>query len=698
MTAARLGESRLVTILGPGGVGKTRLALEVARSTTAYRDGVWFVPLSGLSSGEHLASAIGAALRIPPAPGTSTRSRLLDYLAEKEMLLVLDNFEHLVEEGPFISEMLEAAANVQLLVTSRERLGLPAEALVELWGMEVPEDDTDAWRDAEAVQLFVQAARRIEPAFAISREDLPDVAGICRFAGGFPLGIELAAAWIRLLSTRELAAELATGSEPTATVGSLPGRQRSLRAAFEYSWVLLPDRERAVLAQLSIFRGHFRSKAAAAVAHATLPVLSLLADRSLVRRVEPGLFEVPEVIRRYAEENLRADPSEHDRAAERHAAYYLDLLAGSEAGLASIEERAAAARLQPEIDQVRTAWAYAVRVRGSEWIADAARAYFLFLDLLGWCEEGYAAFREATHAFAGEPGCASAERECELFLGVFSLRLAHLPEAEARLSKTLAEFERAGEQGRAAFAAHRLGTTWWQAGRLDDARTMYERSLRQYREMEDERAVANSISHLGIIAYHQGLYDEARAFFAEAIEIQRALGDRRLLSMSLNNFGCALVDAGLSDEGEKRFLEALHLAAGAGDLVNSVLPLHNLGRIAFACGDLSGAAAFAERSLELSRPLGLRLMQALTLIFLGDISMARHEHADADRHYQTAVTLISGSGAIPLLLEAKLAIAELEQARGNVGKAKALAAEALDDPMAAPPLKARASSLLAGTE
>jgi len=697
---ARLGESRLVTILGPGGVGKTRLALEVSRqSVDTYRDGVWFVPLGGVPSGEHLASAIGACLRIPAAPATSTRSRLLDYLAEKEMLLVLDSFEHLTSEGCFISEILEAAPDARLLVTSRERLGVSAETLVELWGMEVPEGDPDhAWREAEAVRLFAQAARRIEPSFAITGEDLPDLARICRFAGGFPLGIELAAAWTRLLTARQIAAELEAGSEPSATAGGLPERQRSLRAAFEYSWRLIPEREQTVLARLSIFRGQFRTPAAAAVAGATLPVLSLLADRSLVRRAEPGSFEVPEVLRRYAEEKLRVDASEHDRTVERHAAYYLGLLTNAEPVLASIEERAAATRLQPEIDQIRSAWVHALRTGASGLIEASARAYFLFLDLLCWCEEGLAAFGEAARAFAGKPGCAGAARACELYLGVFLLRVARLPEAEARLSGVLVEFERAGDRERAAFAAHRLGTTLCEAGRPDDSRKMFERSVRLYRELGDPRAMASSIMHLGMVAYRQGLYDESRGFFDEAISIQRGLDDRRLLSLSLNNLGCVVVEAGDADAGVRCFHEGLRLAAAVGDSFSAVWLLHNLGRMAQRDGDLSGASAFAERSLELGRRMGFRLVQAMAFILLGDISMARHENADAEKHLQSARACLAGSGAVPMLLEVKAAFAELENARGNVEKAKALAAEALLDPRAPAELKTRIRSLLAGIE
>jgi predicted ATPase/DNA-binding SARP family transcriptional activator len=639
-TAARLGESRLVTILGPGGVGKTRLALEVSgRLREAYRDGVWFVPLGGLSSGEHLASTVGATLRVPAAPATSTRSRLFDYLAEKEMLLVLDSFEHLAAEGSFISQILEAAPEVRLLVTSRERLGVPAETLVELWGMEVPDGAPNhAWREAEAVRLFVQAARRVEPGFAVMVEDLPDVARICRFAGGFPLGIELAAAWTRLLSAREVAAELEAGSEPAGTAGGLPERQRSLRAAFGHSWALLPEREQSVLARLSIFRGPFRVLAATAVAGATLPALSLLADRSLVRRVEPGSFEVPEVLRRYAEEKLRESAFEHDRAAERHATYYLRLLAGAESVLASIEERTAAARLQPEIDQIRAAWMYAVHAGLSELIEASARALFLV------------------------------------------------------------EFERAGNQDRAAFAAHRLGTTWCEAGRPDDSRKMFERSVRRYRELGDRRAMANSIMHMGMVAFRQGRYDESRGFFEEAISIQRSLDDRRLLSLSLNNLGCLVVETGHSDEGVRCLREGLRLAAGVGDSFSAVWLLNNLGRMAERDGDLSEASAFAERSLELARRMGFRLVQAWTFLLLGDVSIARHENADAEKHFQSAMSCLAGSGAVPMLLEVKAAFAELENARGNIGKAKALAAEALLDPMAPAALKTRVRSLLSQIE
>jgi len=695
--AARLAESRLVTILGPGGVGKSRLAVEVAwRRVEAYRDGAWFVPLAGLSAGEHLPGAIGAALRVPAALGTPARPRLLDYLREKEMLLVLDSFEHLAAEGRFATELLEAAPGVRLLVTSRERLGLPAETLVELWGMEVPDDDgaDERWRDAEAVRLFAQAARRFDPAFTVADEDLPGVARICRFAGGFPLGIELAAAWVRLLSTREIAAALDEGSEPTATGRAVPVRQRSLRAAFEHSWGLLSARERAVLALLSVFRGSFGLAAGTAVAAATLPNLTELADRSLLRRAGPAYFEVPEVLRRYAEEKLREHPAEHARAVKRQTIYHLGLLADAEAELASIDEHVAAARLQPEIDHVRAAWKRAAADRAHALLADAARGYFLFLDLLGWCEEGYAAFAEAADALAGEPATAAAARECELYLGVFALRLGYLAEAEARLSRVLADFERLGEEARAAFAGHRLGTTLLELGRVDEAQERYERSMRRYRALGDHRAAANSLTHLGNIAYSQDRLDDARRLHEEGIAIQRRIGDRRLLALSLNNLGGVLTAQGRLDEAERRYHEGLRLAASTRDPGSSVRLLHNLAYIGRAVGDLSAAAAFAERSLELSRRMGFRLVQAATLVLLGGITQDAGDHAGAEERYRAGMALLDGSGAAPLLLDAAVSLAELERARGNVEKARVLAAEALESPAVEPQVRARAASLI----
>jgi tetratricopeptide (TPR) repeat protein len=528
----------------------------------------------------------------------------------------------------------------------------------------------------------------------VADEDLPGVARICRFAGGFPLGIELAAAWVRLLSTREIAAALDEGSEPTATGRAVPVRQRSLRAAFEHSWGLLSGRERAVLSLLSIFRGSFGLAAGSAVGAATLPDLTELADRSLLRRAGPAYFEVPEVLRRYAEEKLREHPAEHARAVKRQTVYHLGLLADAEAGLASIDEHVAAARLQPEIDHIRAAWKRAAADRAHALLADAARGYFLFLDLLGWCEEGYAAFAEAADALAGDPAAVAAARECELYRGVFALRLGHLAEAEARLSRVLADFERLGEEARAAFAGHRLGTTLLELGRVDEAQEMYERSMRRYRALGDHRAAANSLTHLGNIAYNQGRLDDARRLHEEGIAIQRRIGDRRLLALSLNNLGSVLTVQGRHEEAERRYHEGLRLAASTRDPGSSVRLLHNLAYIGRAVGDLSAAAAFAERSLELSRRMGFRLVQAATLVLLGGITQDAGDHAGAEERYRAAMALLDGSGAAPLLLDATVSLAELEQARGNVEKARVLAAEALESPAVQPEARARAASLI----
>ncbi|MFQ6049389.1 MAG: BTAD domain-containing putative transcriptional regulator, partial [Phycisphaerae bacterium] len=268
---------RLLTLTGPGGIGKTRLAMQVAADKSGdFQHGVYFVPLAALSSPDFLVPAIAEALKLSLASSRSPRMQLLGYLRDKALLLVLDNFEHLVGGTSLLTDILTQAPQVKLLVTSRERLNLQREWVFEVQGLSCPEDANAA--DAEehgAVQLFLHAARRLRPDYALTDRNRPAVIRICHLVGGMPLGIELAAGWVRILSTTAIADEIAHNLDALATtMRDVPERHRSLRAVFEESWQHLTPAEQAVFRRLSVFRGGFSREAAEQVARARLRILS----------------------------------------------------------------------------------------------------------------------------------------------------------------------------------------------------------------------------------------------------------------------------------------------------------------------------------------------------------------------------------------------------------------------------------------
>src|SRR5438874_8654200 len=348
---------RLLTLVGPGGVGKTRLALEAAaRRVDRYPHGVHFIPLASVASPEFLAPALAEAIQFAvdgAHSGFSAQEQLLDYLSERSTLLVLDNFEHLVEGSALLSDVVERAPQVDLLATSRERLNVQSEWALDVEGLGLAENGNGS---ASAVRLFVERAKQVAPGFALDEAGYSQALRLCRLVDGMPLGIELAASWVSVLSCAEIADEIEGNIDFLATsMRDVPERHRSLRAAIDQSWRLLTEEQRGAFSRLSVFRGGFDRSAAAAVSGADLRLLSDLVAKSLLRRPDFGRFELHELLRQYAAEHLAASPAEEADARERHARHYATMLLERQAALMGPEVTAARDELRGELDNLRAA-------------------------------------------------------------------------------------------------------------------------------------------------------------------------------------------------------------------------------------------------------------------------------------------------------------------------------------------------------
>ncbi len=337
-------DCRLLTLVGPGGIGKTRLAL----------------------------------VHGPADP----RAQLLAYLREKDLLLVLDNFEHLLAGADVLSDLVEAAPGVLLLATSREPLHLRAEWLLDIQGLPVPERADDSGvEQSSAVRLFVQTANRMQADFALSPENIPSVVRICQLVAGMPLAIELAAAWVRARSCREIAQELEQSLESlTTTMHDVPARHRSMRAVFDHSWRLLSDAEQGVLRRLSVFRGGMQADAAARVAGATPLLLAALVDKSLLHHNGAGRYELHELVRQYAGEQLE-QAGEAERTRDTHAADFLALAQAAEPGLDGPARAIWLGRLEQEHNNLRAALAWSQAAGRAELGLQLVCALRMF-----WCE------------------------------------------------------------------------------------------------------------------------------------------------------------------------------------------------------------------------------------------------------------------------------------------------------------------------
>jgi predicted ATPase len=648
-------ECRLLTLVGPGGAGKTRLALEAAaRRVDRYPHGVHFVPLASVASPDFLAPAIADGIQFAVDAvhsGFSARDQLLDYLSERSTLLVLDNFEHLVEDSGFLSEVIERAPYVELLTTSRERLGVQSEWVFDVEGLGLAGNGSGS---ASAVRLFVERAAQVVSGFAPDDGEYSHVLRICRLVDGMPLGIELAASWASVLSCAEIADEIEGSIGFLATsMRDVPERHRSLRAAIDQSWRLLTDEQRSAFSRLSVFRGGFDRSAAVAVTGADVRLLAELVAKSLLRRPDFGRFELHELIRQYAAEQLRLSPEEEAYARERHAHHYAAMLMDRQAMLMGPELAVARDELRGELDNLRAAAEWCLTEDDESSALEVLEAFYTFLWMHSWFDGAETLERLArTAGFdADNPASASA-----VALSAAMYRVA---------------------------IGARLG---YDAG----AEELALRCLPVLRARNLERELTLCLCALGIMAVYRDVFMEAVVFLEEGTEIARAIGDRltesgarmdlgfaRLLLGDLEAAGEAFEAAhvlseklgnpfvlayatsklGLLADAEERFGDALRLHLEARDLFESVGdaagPGYALSRAslsAFGLGDYSEALRLGRAGYEAFADGNHRWGLITALCRIGFAALALGDGAEARERFGDALERAREAQAVSLEL------------------------------------------------
>ena len=386
---------RLVTIVGPGGIGKTRLALEVARGQLdVFTDGVCFVSFTSLTSPESIPDRIAEALDLTMFMHGDVTELILSFLQGKNMLLVLDNLEHLLEGVGFIRDIWQHAPQVKLLATSRERLNLQAEQVHTLEGLSQPQEGEASTEPSDAVRLFLQSAERSGLEVALTDEDTPAIARICQMVGGMPLAIELAASWLRALTPADIAEEIEQGlGVLRVSTRDAPERHKSIRAVFDHSWKLLTSGEQLVLRKLAVFRGGFTREAAREIAGASLPLLAGLVDKSFLRRTHEGRYRRHPLVLEYAAERLAGHPEERAETEEKQGRYYLELVRAQVQGLFTRRHVETRQLLSEELANIRAAWSWAVATTKLDEIEETAYPLSQILRVIMW--EGEEVFAEA---------------------------------------------------------------------------------------------------------------------------------------------------------------------------------------------------------------------------------------------------------------------------------------------------------------
>lgn len=732
-------DRRLLNLIGPGGTGKSALAIEtgwrvVNEYLGPFMHGVFFVPLASISSAESkqeslnpLLTAVAEAVNFSFSGAQEPGRQLFNYLADRSLLLILDNSEHLLTASrAFIEALLQQTTGPVILVTSRTRLNLSAEWILEIHGLPYSAAETGPLESAgqritqpvvlegqDALALFVRRAQRLAPGFDLfaGADDQPgdlcrpvDVARICHLVQGLPLGIELAASWVRFLSCREIANEIDQSLDfLQSTSASLPERQQSLRAVFDSSWAMLPAQEQAVLARLSVFAGAFDRRAAAAVSGASTQQLAALVDHSLItRRSEPsGLvprFELLAVVRQYAAEKLTGAGKKDEREAHsQHAAYYLTFLRDQYAAISGGQQREALAIISQEMANIRTAWHYAVEQRRVDLIEPALDSLALFYYMRSWFAEGSSSFGLAAEQL-GKPEAGPGEQSLWAKLraqqGWFNFLRSQQQLGQAQMQESLEILRASGRPNDLALITGYLAVICYTLGDYQTAENLAQESL-ALSEATGSRynlGVANSV--MSQLHYRMGHYAVAHEFGEKSLAQARATGNPWSIGFALINLGRVANVSGAYAQAKKYFQEAMSTREAVGDARGQALCLLYLGDVAAKEDAVQGQSAW-QASLGLFQEAGNLEGMASALIRLG---LAANEQGKPDlacEQLLEALRLARQAQAAPRMLDALTSLALIER-HDAPEQAAEIATLAVQHPATTKETRARAANLLNG--
>jgi predicted ATPase len=701
---------RLLTLLGPGGIGKTRLALQAAtEALDRFLNGVYFIPLASVSLPDFLVPTIADVLGLEFHGARKPTERLLDYLREKELLLVMDNLEHLLQGVGLLTDILRNAPFVKILVTSRERLNLRAEWLLDVQGLAYPENGPAVEAtNYSAVLLFLQNAQRARAGFALSEKNLPHVSRICQLVEGIPLGIELASTWVRTLSCGHIAEEIQRDLDFLATsLRDVPERHRSMRAIFDHSCRLLSAAEKDVFYKLSVFSGEFQPEAAEQVAGASSSHLAVLMDKSLLHQISSGRYGIHELLRQYAAEKLYETPQVAEKTQHLHSAYYASFLYQRQNSLKGIQQKAALKEITAEIDNVRTGWNWAVERGATNLIGEYLDSLYHFYNVQSWFQEGKDAFEQVavklSASFDSDEDARTEDQNAILGKVLtqqarFLFHLGHYDKAKELSQAGLAISRRLGDWTNIAFSLLNLGFIFHVLGEYAEAKKSNEKSLKIFRDMGDQSGIAVCVNNLGNIARALGEYEKARQLYRECLGIRQKIKDSYGMAVALNNLGNIAEVLGEYLEARRLFQEGLTICQELGYQLGVAASLTNLGYVAWKLNECEDARQLHQESLDIKRELGDRRSITLSLINLGEVNCTQREYQESQQHFAEALKMALAIQAPPLIAETLIGIANLLSKTGSLENALELCAFILHRSIGRKEVQSRAQALFSELE
>ncbi len=661
---------RMLTLTGPGGIGKTRLAVEVGHELVSnFADGVVFVSLAGVEQIESIVPAIADSLGLIFTGNAEPMDQMTAFLRTKKILLVIDNMEHLIEGGYVLGEILEGTLNVKTILTSREHLNLQWEWLFEIQGLPIPEGVSEVIEDNSAIKLFVQRARQTAHDFSLDEDNLEAIVRICQLVGGSPLAIELAASWVRMLSCPEIAQELEHNLDFLETSKlDVPQRHRSLKSVFEHSWKLLSDEDRALLMKLSIFQGGFTREAGNAVTGASLAGLSSLENKSLLQHSKDlDRYTLHELIRQYSLAKLHATPEEASELPEKHAMYYANWISELESALKSAKQHQISKLIRSESANWLASFQWAIENQRLDILRKMSPCLNWYYEVQGYYDDALVIIKAALTKFKsmGAPDHLKSTDEKTTFaslllqVGWFEFRKGNVEEGSALFAQSLDIAAKYGDPEILFYIYANWGYLSNFTGNFSEAERLSSESLKFSKQLTPWH-LAVSYSGLGIATYNQGKVTEAYHHLTKSLEIWRSVGDPRGLCYCLLHLALITLTLDEITKTESILRESNQIAATNKDWWSYAFGLDLMGMVSLAHGKNEDALAFFEQGKTQMNNIGDRFAFLHIVIHTGQAYAALGSIKEAEQLLQDAYTEAGQANWTPIILNALVTFIEIK--------------------------------------